>query len=68
MDGRTPGYMVRKKLQRKKIREKAAKKAWEFEKRIEQGRGGELARKCWKKVRKRGKKGKKMGRGKKKVF
>lgn len=68
VDGRTPGYMVREELQREKIRNRAAKRAWE--RRIEQGRGEELARKCGEEVRERGKKGKEMGEweGKKRKF
>lgn len=61
VDGRMPGYMVREELQREKIKFRAAKRAWGFERRIEQKRGGELAEKCWEEVRKRGKKGKEMG-------
>lgn len=52
---------MREELQREKIRDRAAKRAWGFERRIEQGRGRKLAKKCWEEVRERGKKGKEMG-------
>lgn len=51
MDRRTPGYMIREELQREKIRGKAEKRAWGFEKKMIEGRGNELARRCWEEVR-----------------
>jgi len=41
---RTPWYMVREELQREKLRGKAGKRAWGFERKLEEGRGG-VARK-----------------------
>src|SRR5436190_13640875 len=58
VDGRTPGYMVREELQREKLRTRAGKRAWGFEKRMEEGRGGELARECWREMRERAREGK----------
>lgn len=34
MDWRTPGYMVREKMQREKLRGKAAKRAWKMKQRF----------------------------------
>lgn len=48
---KAPEYMVREKLQREKLRENAGRRAWEFKKRLEEGKGSELARKCWKELR-----------------
>lgn len=48
---RTPEYMVREKLQGEKLRDNAGKRAWEFKKRLEEGNGSELARKCWRELR-----------------
>ncbi|XP_067203031.1 uncharacterized protein [Linepithema humile] len=46
VDGRTPGYMVREELKREKLRGRAGKRAWEFERRLEEGKGSDLAKKC----------------------
>ncbi|KAL6418193.1 hypothetical protein ACFW04_012282 [Cataglyphis niger] len=35
----TPGYMVKKELQREKLRGKAGRRTWRFEKKLEKGRG-----------------------------
>jgi len=45
VEGRTPGYMVRKEFQRMKIRSRAERRAWGFEERME-GRGSVLAQRC----------------------
>lgn len=45
-------------LQRQKLRERVRERVWEFEKRLEEGRGGELVRKCWKEMKERRKEGK----------
>ncbi|KAL0100570.1 hypothetical protein PUN28_019713 [Cardiocondyla obscurior] len=44
---KTPGYMVMEELQRDKLRTRMRRRAWGFEKRIEEGRESGLARKCW---------------------
>lgn len=44
VDGRTPKCIVREELQRKKIRVRAEMTAWKYERRLEEGRGSELAR------------------------
>ncbi|KAL6418655.1 hypothetical protein ACFW04_011931 [Cataglyphis niger] len=41
----TPGYMV-KELQREKLRGRAGRRAWGFEKRLEEGRGSGIAKRC----------------------
>ncbi|XP_039303441.1 uncharacterized protein LOC120357339 [Solenopsis invicta] len=42
----TPRYMVREEIQRGKLRERAGIRAIGFEKRLEEGRGSELVKKC----------------------
>jgi hypothetical protein len=54
---RTPGYMIREELQRDKLRGRAGRRAWGFEERLAEGRGSELARKCWEEIRERAKRG-----------
>lgn len=54
VEKRTPGYMVREELLREKLCERTGRRAWEFERRFEEGRGSELARKCWEERRERG--------------
>ena len=49
----TPGYMVRKEVDREKLWIKAGRRAWDFEMRLEEGRGSALARKCWEEIKKR---------------
>ncbi|KYN19111.1 hypothetical protein ALC57_08555 [Trachymyrmex cornetzi] len=41
------------KLQRDNLRIKAGRRAWNFEKRMREGKGNELARECWKEMRER---------------
>lgn len=53
----TPGYMVREKLQREKLRTRAGRRAWRMEERLAGGRGSELTRKCWEEVRERARRG-----------
>ena len=42
--------MVREEAQRDKLRTRAGKRAWNFEEKLKEGRGGELAIKCWKEI------------------
>lgn len=49
----TPGYMVREELQREKLRTRAGRKAWRMEERLAEGRGSELARRCWEEAKER---------------
>jgi len=60
---RTPGYMIRKKLQRKKMRIKAGRRAWGFEGRLAEDRESELARKSWREIRERTKRGGRLSAG-----
>lgn len=46
MDRRTREYLVREKLQRDKLRERAGRRAWGYKRRLEEGKGSELARSC----------------------
>ena len=41
--------MVREEAQRDKLRMRAGKRAWKFEEKLKEGRGGELAIKCGRK-------------------
>lgn len=58
VEKRTLGYLVKKKVQREKLRERAGKEAWEFEKRLEEERRRELARTYWDEMKERSKEGK----------
>lgn len=51
LDRRVPGYLVREEIQREKLRERAGKRTWEFEKRLEEGKGSKLARICWEELK-----------------
>ena len=57
----TPGYMVREELQREKLKGRAGLRAWGYERKLEEGRGGELARLCWSEMRERAKEGRVIG-------
>lgn len=57
MDRGMPGYMIREELQRGKLRERAGRRAWGFEKRLGDGKGSEWTRKCWQKLKERAKNG-----------
>lgn len=48
VERRTSGYLVREKLQREQLRVKVGKRAWGYEKRLEQGMGiaDEIAGRC----------------------
>lgn len=52
-----------KKVQREKVRRRAGMRTWNYEKKLEEGKEGELARECWKKLRNRMKREKIIGRG-----
>lgn len=58
LERRTPEYMVREEIKRGKLRERAGRRAWGFEKRLEEGRGNELTRSCWRELRERAREGK----------
>lgn len=44
VDRETPGCLVREELQREKVRGRAGRRAWGYEKGLEKGRGSEVAR------------------------
>lgn len=52
--------MIREELQRDKLRNRTGRRAWGFEERLAEGRGSELARKCWEKMRVRIRRGGKL--------
>lgn len=53
VEKRTPGYLVREKLQREKLVGKAGKRAYGFDERLKEGKGSILARKCLREMRER---------------
>lgn len=53
MDRRTPGYKIREKLQREKLRKKAGIRALKYEERLREVKGNKLARRCEEEIRKR---------------
>lgn len=53
-----PSYLLREELQRHKLRGRARRRAWGFEKRLSEGKGSEMARKCWEEMKERFRKGK----------
>ena len=57
VDWGTPGYMVREELQREKLRTRMGRRAWGYEKRLEEGKGGGLAKVCLGEIKERAKKG-----------
>jgi hypothetical protein len=58
LDSKTPGYIVREEIKRNKLRERAGRRAWGFEKRLEEGKGSVLTRICWEKMKGRCREGK----------
>lgn len=53
VEGRIPWYLVRGELQRDKLRVRAARRAWKFEDRLREGKGNDIARRCWEEIRER---------------
>lgn len=49
VDWRTPAYLIREELQ--KVR--AGRKAWNFERKLEEGKGSEIARECLREMKER---------------
>lgn len=52
VDWRTPWYMITEEMQRDKLKGRAARRAWNFEKKLEEGKGGGLTRKCLEEIKK----------------
>lgn len=57
--------VIKEELQQEKLRTRARRRTWEFEKKLVEVRGSELA-KCWKEMKGRIKKGAKLSGGKRK--
>lgn len=55
--------MIREELQRNKLRGRVGRRAWRFKEWLAEGRGSELARKCWEEIKKRAKRGEFIGLG-----
>jgi len=53
---------VREETDRWMMRDRAGRRAWSYEERLKDGRGGVLAKKCWEEMRDRWRKGKVIGR------
>lgn len=47
-------YMIREVTQRDKLKRRAGRRSWKFEKKLEDGRGSEIARKCLEEAKERG--------------
>lgn len=52
LDWRTPGYIVTGEGKREKLRTKAGRRAMKYEEKLREGKGSELARKCWEEIKK----------------
>ncbi|EZA48221.1 hypothetical protein X777_14227 [Ooceraea biroi] len=57
VERQTPGYLIREEVQRDLLKGRAGMRAWKYEKKLEEGEGGDLARECWKEMKKRAKEG-----------
>lgn len=69
VEGRTPDYMVREELQREKMKSRAVRRAWGFEKLTGGGGGSTLALRCLEELKERVlKEGFGMGEGEKGIF
>ena len=47
----TPGYLVREELQREMLKGRAGMRAREYERKLEEGQGWEVARMCWEEIK-----------------
>lgn len=47
LDERTPSYLLKEELQRDKLRVRAGKQAWRFEKKLDDKKESKLVRKHW---------------------
>ena len=57
VDRSTPGYMIREELQRGMLKGGAGMRAWGYDRKLEEGKGGELARDCWEEMKRRMRRG-----------
>lgn len=53
VEGRISGYLVREELQKDKLWDKARRRAIAFEQKLNEGKGSELARRCWEEMKER---------------
>jgi len=67
VEGKTPGYLVREEIQREKLCVRAGKRAWEYERRLREGKGSEIARKCWEEMKENQKAKRTIGVGERKT-
>ncbi|XP_071578809.1 uncharacterized protein [Temnothorax nylanderi] len=51
LDWSTPGYMIREETKRDRMRVSAGKRAMKYEEKLEWGKGNEIARECWKEIK-----------------
>ncbi|CAL1671710.1 unnamed protein product [Lasius platythorax] len=63
----TPGYMLREEAKRDMMRTRAGKRAMKYEEKLERG-GSEIARACWKEMKKDTRKGKSKWEIERRVF
>lgn len=52
VEEKTPGYLVKEKLQQNKLKGKAGRRAWTFEERLEK-RESDIERKCLEEMKKK---------------
>lgn len=57
MDCRTPGYIIKEKLQRVKLRKKAGIRALKYKERLREVNENKFSRRCEEEIRKRTEKG-----------
>lgn len=57
VDRCTPGYLVREEMQRELLRGRAGLRAWRYEKKLIERKGGELARPCLEELKRKEEKG-----------
>ena len=57
VDWCTPGYMIREELLRDRLKGRAGLRAWGYERKLEEGQGGELPRMCWEEIKGRARRG-----------
>lgn len=51
VDWSAPRYMIREGLQRGKLRKRIGRRVLSFKRRLEEGMGNEIARRCWKEIK-----------------
>jgi len=68
VEGKTPKYFIREETQRWLLKNRAGRKAWDYEERLEEGRGSVLVQICLRKTKDRALKGRVVGLKKKKVY